>query len=864
MTREELYKMIEKRPLILDGATGSNLQKAGMPTGVCPELWIMEHEEVLIELQKAYVEAGADILYAPTFSGNREKLKEYSLDGRTEEINKTLVSISKKAAGDRALVAGDMTMTGVTLEPVGTMPLETLIDIYKEQARYLYEAGVDLFVVETMMSLAETRAAVIAIRETCNLPVMASMTFQEDGRTLYGTDPVTAVVVLQSIGADVIGVNCSTGPEQMLPVVRKMKEYAEVPIMVKPNAGLPELVDGETVYPMDAEEFASWGPAFVEAGAGLLGGCCGTTPEHIRRLAETVKDLAVLPPDNRHPAMLASERKSQEILLDGNFLIIGERINPTGKKKLQQELREGRLHMVEEMAEQQEEMGAHILDINMGTNGIDEKEMMLKAIQKVTMVSDLPLCIDTSYVEVMEAALRAYPGRALVNSISMEKEKIEKLLPLVKKYGAMFILLPLSDKGLPESLEEKKTLIHQVLEQAEACGISRSRVIVDGLVTTIGANKKAALETLETIRYCKEELGLCTTVGLSNISFGLPERAYVNGAFAAMAIQNGLTMAIANPSNALLMGLSYASDLLQNKPQADIAYIEQVKRMEEKQAASAGPAGVAGNTESGKVGYAGSNGADAAGAANQANTMPSNASGSSGGVGNPQDAQSRSTSTLKSQSAGSDTAERTPVFEAVLKGNVEEIVDRVKVALAGGSSPKEILDSMLIPAINEVGRLFDIQAYFLPQLIASANAMKEGIGYLEPLLQEDSDGEEKPVIVIATVEGDIHDIGKNLVALMLKNYGYQVYDLGKDVPAEKIIAAAEEHDASIIALSALMTTTMMRMKDTIRLRNKRNLKAKVIIGGAVTTQSFADEIGADGYSKDAAEAVKLVQSLLGE
>lgn len=864
MTREELYKMIEKRPLILDGATGSNLQKAGMPTGVCPELWIMEHEEVLIELQKAYVEAGADILYAPTFSGNREKLKEYSLDGRTEEINKTLVSISKKAAGDRALVAGDMTMTGVTLEPVGTMPLETLIDIYKEQARYLYEAGVDLFVVETMMSLAETRAAVIAIRETCNLPVMASMTFQEDGRTLYGTDPVTAVVVLQSIGADVIGVNCSTGPEQMLPVVRKMKEYAEVPIMVKPNAGLPELVDGETVYPMDAEEFASWGPAFVEAGAGLLGGCCGTTPEHIRRLAETVKDLAVLPPDNRHPAMLASERKSQEILLDGNFLIIGERINPTGKKKLQQELREGRLHMVEEMAEQQEEMGAHILDINMGTNGIDEKEMMLKAIQKVTMVSDLPLCIDTSYVEVMEAALRAYPGRALVNSISMEKEKIEKLLPLVKKYGAMFILLPLSDKGLPESLEEKKTLIHQVLEQAEACGISRSRVIVDGLVTTIGANKKAALETLETIRYCKEELGLCTTVGLSNISFGLPERAYVNGAFAAMAIQNGLTMAIANPSNALLMGLSYASDLLQNKPQADIAYIEQVKRMEEKQAASAGPAGVAGNTESGKVGYAGSNGADAAGAANQANTMPSNASGSSGGVGNPQDAQSRSTSTLQSQSAGSDTAERTPVFEAVLKGNVEEIVDRVKVALAGGSSPKEILDGMLIPAINEVGRLFDIQAYFLPQLIASANAMKEGIGYLEPLLQEDSDGEEKPVIVIATVEGDIHDIGKNLVALMLKNYGYQVYDLGKDVPAEKIIAAAEEHDASIIALSALMTTTMMRMKDTIRLRNKRNLKAKVIIGGAVTTQSFADEIGADGYSKDAAEAVKLVQSLLGE
>ena len=582
MTREELYRRLESGPIILDGATGSNLQKAGMPAGVCPELWILEHEDALLRLQQDFVEAGTDILYAPTFSGNREKLREYGLDARAEEMNKALVALSKKAAGGRALVAGDMTMTGVALEPTGPMKLEELIEIYKEQAGYLCEAGVDLFVVETMMSLAETRAAVLAIRETCDLPIIASMTFQEDGRTLYGTDPVTAVVVLQSIGADVIGVNCSTGPEQMLTLVRKMKEYAEVPLLVKPNAGLPELVDGETVYPMGAEEFASFGPAFVEAGAGLLGGCCGTTPKHIRCLADAVRGLPVLPPDNRHPAMLASERKSQEILLDGNFLIIGERINPTGKKRLQQELREGKLHIVEEMAEQQEEMGAHILDINMGTNGIDEKEMMLRAIRKVTMVSDLPLCIDTSYVDVMEAALRAYPGRALVNSISMEKEKIEKLLPLVKKYGAMFILLPLSDRGLPESLEEKKTLIHQVLERAEACGIDRSRIIVDGLVTTIGANKKAALETLETIRYCKEELGLCTTVGLSNISFGLPERAYVNGAFAAMAVQSGLTMAIANPSNALLMGLAFASDLLQNKPQADLAYIEQVQRMEEK------------------------------------------------------------------------------------------------------------------------------------------------------------------------------------------------------------------------------------------------------------------------------------------
>lgn len=837
MTREELYKRIEERPLILDGATGSNLQKAGMPTGVCPELWIMEHEEALIRLQEEYVEAGTDILYAPTFSGNREKLKEYGLSDRTEEINKRLVAISKKAAKDRALVAGDMTMTGVALEPVGPMKLEELIDIYKEQARYLFEAGVDLFVVETMMSLAETRAAVIAIREVCDLPVMASMTFQEDGRTLYGTDPVTAVVVLQSIGADVIGVNCSTGPEQMLPVVRKMKEYADVPLLVKPNAGLPELVEGETIYPMSAEEFASFGPAFVEAGAGLLGGCCGTTPEHIAQLAGRVRGLATVPPENRHPIMLASERKSQEILPDGPFLIIGERINPTGKKRLQQELREGRLDLVEEMAEEQEELGAHILDINMGTNGIDEKEMMLKAIQKVSMVSDLPLCIDTSYVEVMEAALRAYPGRALVNSVSMEKEKVEKLLPLVRKYGAMFILLPLSDKGLPKSPEEKKELIHQLLARAAACGIGKNRIIVDGLVTTVGANKQAALETLETIRYCKEELGLCTAVGLSNISFGLPERSYVNGAFAAMAIQNGLTMAIANPSNDLLMGLACAADLLKDKPQADETYITRVQQIKERQTFAAHTSG---NVPAG------------AGATEQQMAA---------GTGRQQAASEASSGTLDSGAKTAASAQ-TPVFEAVLKGRKNGIVEKVQEELARGTAAKDILDGQLIPAINEVGRLFDVQAYFLPQLIASANAMKEAIGYLEPLLQEGGDTDEKPVIVIATVEGDIHDIGKNLVALMLKNYGYQVYDLGKDVPAEKIIAAAEEYGASIIALSALMTTTMMRMKDTIRLRNEKKMDVRVIIGGAVTTQSFADEIGADGYSKDAAEAVKLVQSLL--
>ena len=821
MTREELYQLLESGPVILDGATGSNLQKKGLKPGVCPEKWILDHEDALMDLQKAFVKAGSRILYAPTFTGNRVKLAEYGLEESMVEINQRLVALSKKAAAGQAFVAGDLTMTGLSLEPIGPMKLEDLIDIYNEQASILEEAGCDLFVVETMMSLAETRAAVIAIKEVSQLPVMVSMTFQEDGRTLYGTDPVTALVVLQSLGADVVGLNCSTGPAEMLSLLKEMKEYAQVPLLAKANAGLPILVDGKTTYPMAVEEFASYGPAFVEAGAAFLGGCCGTTPKHIEALAEKVKGLSVKGIKNQHPMVLASERSYQEICLGGKLLIIGERINPTGKKKLQEELRSGRLDLVEEMAISQEENGAHILDLNMGTNGIDEKETMLRAIEKVTMVSKLPLCIDTSYVEVMEAALRAYPGRALINSISLEEEKIRRLLPLVKKYGAIFILLPLSDAGLPKSLEEKLQIIHTILKKAQDLGIDRSQIIVDGLVSTVGANKKAAKETLETIRYCTEELHLCTTVGLSNISFGLPERPYVNAAFAAMAVQSGLTMAIANPSNDLLMGISLASDLLQEKENSDLTYIKHVQDRSEKR-----------TREMAKL------------PARDKVSEPSPARDSG-----------------RSYSEESPSSKH-PIFQAVVKGNKNHIVSLVEDGLKKGMSAKDILDDLLIPGINEVGRLFDQQYYFLPQLISSAKAMEEAIHFLEPMLKADQKNERKPTIVIATVEGDIHDIGKNLVALMLRNYGYQVIDLGKDVPADVIIDTARKEDAAIIALSALMTTTMMRMKDVVQLRDEKKLSAKIMIGGAVTTQSFADEIGADGYSTDAADAVKLVESLL--
>lgn len=815
MTREAFRELVKKGPVLLDGATGTNLQKAGMPVGVCPEQWILENSEVLIDLQKRYVEAGTDILFAPTFTASRIKLKEYGLEDHLEEMNRKLVALSKEAAkGTNALVAGDLTMTGEQLYPLGDLMFEDLVDVYKEQAKIIAEAGADLFVVETMMSLQECRAAVLAIREVCDLPVMVSLTYNEDGRTLYGTDPVTAVVVMQSLGADAVGMNCSTGPEAMLEPIAKMAEYATIPLLAKPNAGMPELIDGQTVFNVEPEEFAEVGKKLVEEGAAIIGGCCGTTPEHIRALKEAVKGIPVKAPLQTKRRMLTSERKSVEITLDGRFMVIGERINPTGKKKLQAELKEGSLNLVRTMALEQEENGASILDINMGMNGIDEKEMMLRTIYEVTSTVDCPLCIDSSHVDIIEAALCIYPGRALINSISLEKEKFEKLLPIAKKYGAMFILLPLSDEGLPKDSAEKHGIIRTIMDEAVRIGMAKEDIIVDGLVATIGANPNAALECFETFSYCKNALELPTACGLSNISFGLPERTYVNTAFLTMAIANGLTMAIANPSQELLMNAAFASDMLLNKKESDIRYIERMNFLSEK--------------------YAGMERV-------MVQKTPAGTSAAGGEI--------------RKESTGSG------VFQAVLKGNKEHVLEEVKKMLDGGAKPDEIINEHLIAAINEVGELFDKKKYFLPQLISSANTMKLAIEYLEPMLER-SNTEAMATIVVATVEGDIHDIGKNLVVLMLKNYGYHVIDLGKDVPADVIVDTAMNEGAKVIGLSALMTTTMMRMKDVVELAKEKGCTAKIVIGGAAITESFSDEIGADGYSKDAAECVKLVERLL--
>ncbi|WP_024866604.1 homocysteine S-methyltransferase family protein [Butyrivibrio sp. FCS014] len=840
MNRQQFLEFAKGKVLILDGATGTNLMKAGLPSGVCPEAWILEHKDVMMDLQRRYAGSGANIVYAPTFTGNRIKLAEFGLEKDIEKINTELVKLAREAVGPDVLVAGDVTMTGRQLKPVGDLDFEELIEVYKQQISILQKAGCDIIVVETMMSLQECRAALIAAKEISDMAVMVTMTFEADGRTLFGSTAEAGAICLESLGACAVGANCSTGPDKMEEIIRDMARVTNIPIIAKPNAGLPKVTpDGSTEYDMAPEVFVEEMERLIKAGASIIGGCCGTTPEFIAGLSARYKgEMKIEPVDEEGRPLarkinghryLCSERRALSFDLDDLFMIVGERINPTGKKKLQKELLEGSLDMVSEFARSQEQEGASILDINVGMGGIDEKDMMLKVLEEVMTITDLPLCIDSSSAEVMEAALRIYPGRALINSISLEKGKAEAFLPLARKYGAMFILLPLSPEGLPKDTDEKISNIKELSQKAYDMGLTIEDIIVDGLVATVGADPKAALNTLDTIEYCHEN-GFATVGGLSNISFGLPERSNVNTAFLTMAIEKGLTMAIANPAQEMLVNAAFASDLLMNKEGADLRYIQRMQLY-----------------------------AAAREAAKEAAREAAN---------NPVASVSVATQMLGTAPAKEDVSFPGDniidiIKQDVIDGARRKIEKDTKKAVEMGVEPKAILDEALMPAINEVGDYFDKGKFFLPQLIAGAEAMKISIGILEPLLQKDADPDKKlPTVIIATVHGDIHDIGKNLVALMLKNYGFNVIDLGKDVPAEVIIKAAKDNDACVIALSALMTTTMKEMKNVIELARKEQVKARIMVGGAVVTEEYSQEIGADGYSADAAEAVRVIKKIL--
>ncbi len=810
MTKEKFKKLCSEKIVILDGATGTLLQKNGMPTGVCPEQWVLENPEVIKNIGKKYIESGSDIIYACSFGGNKIKLDEFGLGNKTYEINKKLALLSKEAAnesGKDVYVAGDLSPTGKLIAPLGDGDFEEIVEAYSEQVRGLVDGGVDLFVVETMINIQEARCAVLAIRKISSLPIMVSMTFEDNGRTLTGTDPVSALITLGALGIDAFGVNCGSGPDKVIKILKKLKPYSSIPLLAKPNAGLPSLVNGKTVFTMDSEEFGSFAAPLVNEGANIIGGCCGTDYEFISQLKENTKDKI---PQNLSETGINGMISSNRSFVDTNnrekTLIIGERINPTGKKKLQRLIVDRNYSEIINIAEEQKKSGADILDVNVGMANINEEMVMEEVVSLLAYQNSLPLCIDSSNPRVIEKALRIYPGRALVNSVSLEETKLKEILPVVKFYGAMVICLPLSDTGLPKNFDERIKNVKLLIEECEKLSINKDDLIVDGLVMTVSSSQSSGRDTLNTIKWCSDN-NIKTVVGLSNVSFGLPQRSIVNSCFMAIAAFNGLTMAIANPSVTSVMDMKHSGDVISGRDKNGLGYIEKY-----------------GEVVSVKK--------------------------------TPAKIFKEEMENLEKSDINTDKA-----YVAIIKGDKKNIVEIIKSCLDSGISPSSLIDNHLIKAITKVGDLFEEQIYFLPQLILSASAMEKGFEFLKPLLKVDKKENKKLTIALATVKGDIHDIGKNILALMLRNNGYKVIDLGNDVSYEKIKECVINNKVDIVGLSALMTTTMVEMKKVIDALAEDKINVKVMVGGAVITEDYAKSIGADGYAKDAAAGVKWVKSV---
>jgi 5-methyltetrahydrofolate--homocysteine methyltransferase len=794
----KVQNLLRKQVIVLDGATGTELQKRGLPSGVCPEIWCLENPDIISDVHASYAKAGAQIVYTCTFGANRFKLKQYGVKQDVYSVNRELSRLAKKACGKKALVAGDIGPTGLFVEPFGPLAFEEAVDVFKEQVRGLIDGGCDLIVIETMIDIQETRAALLAVKELADIFTIVSMTYEKDGHTLGGTPPESALVTLQSLGADVVGCNCSAGPEQMIDFIAAMRPYATVPLLAKPNAGMPRLEGLKTVFDMDAKSFAAFGRKLATAGANLLGGCCGTSPAHIQALASALAGRKPASPRRQSLSALSSARSFLAIREDEPLYLVGERINPTGKKALQQELTEGKLSIIRQMAQEQEAQGASLLDVNIGQPGIDEIQTIKNVIGLLSTTSRLPLAIDSSRVETIEAALRIYPGRMLINSISGEKEKLARLLPLAARYGAMFILLPLTDGDIPQTAKKRQAVIESIFRKAGKFGFTKDDFIVDGLTMAVASDAQAARETLATLAWCKKTFKCKTILGLSNVSFGMPGRPWLNAAFLAMAQYCGLSMAIANPAGVEFMNVKKAGDALTAREKASTHYIQHFTQTPATPAAPQTPA-----------------------------------------------------SQLKAEEK---------VAAAIQDGDRERICALIDEALQSGISASRLVDDFMIPAIVRVGELYEKKIYFLPQLMAAAEAMKKALAHLDPLLKKTA-ATGKGKVILATVRGDIHDIGKNIVALLLKNYGYCVIDLGKDVPDQTILDAARKEKPDVIGLSALMTTTMVHMKDVITLARAQGLQTDFLVGGAVVTRDYARSIGAH-FARDGVEAVKVVGRII--
>ncbi|MGM0471719.1 MAG: homocysteine S-methyltransferase family protein [Bacillota bacterium] len=805
----EIIEELSEEVLLFDGAMGTQLQEAGLKTDEAPESWNLEHPEEIKKIHQNYLAAGSDMIQTNTFGANRLKLANYDLAERVEEINQAAVNLAQEISEDN-YIAGSVGPLGKLLEPMGNLTFREGVEIFKEQIEVLIESGVDIISLETMTDLQELRAAVIAVKEVDeHFPIIAAMTFDQDLRTLSGTTPQVAAAVLESLGVDVIGANCSLGPEGILEVLIEFKAATDKPLIVQPNAGLPQMVEGETIFDQSPAEMADYIAKFVEQGANIVGGCCGTTPDHIRAFAQELAETEVLDYSVEQNFKLTSRSDVINLENESHSLIIGERINPSARDGMTEELREEKLDLVTQEINSQVEAGAKVLDINVGGGaGIDGAKMMRRIVNKVQATSQVSVCIDTTDPEVLEAGLETFAGKALINSVTGEDESLERVLPLAKKYGANLICLALDEDGIPSTAEGRLEIARKIKRRAAEYGIPAENLLIDTLVLTASTKQEEVMATLEAIKLVKNELGLKTVLGISNVSYGLPCKPLLNQTFLAMALGYGLDAYLVDPLNQGIRNTILAGDVLANRDPSAQSYIAAFQVEED------------------------------------------------GGADDEQEAEKEDS--MDSETAGSSLS---AVKQAVLNGNQEEIIELIK-SILDQFKPQEIMNEGLIPAIKEVGNKYDSGEYFLPQLMASAETMKQGFQFLKDKLDSGDSQGSKGKVLLATVKGDVHDIGKNIVKIVLENHNFTVVDLGKDVPAEEIVQTAQEEEVDVVGLSALMTTTMVEMETVIELLAQEGIEVKVILGGAVVDESYTNEIGADDYALDAISAVKKIENLL--
>ena len=847
VVRKPLLQRLGKEWLFFDGGTGSILQEKGLKGGELPERWNLTRPEDIIDLHCGYLKAGCDIFNTNTFGANALKFPGPGTDAGTEEhgelrrIVETAVALAKEARrrADRedAYIALDIGPTGRLLQPLGDLPFERAVEIFGEVVRIGAAAGADLVLIETMSDSYESKAAVLAAKENCDLPVLITNVYDKSGKLLTGGTVDSTVAMLEGLRVDGLGVNCGMGPEQMIPIVQRMTEVASVPILVNPNAGLPRSEKGRTVYDVDPESFAEWMKKIAAMGVQAVGGCCGTTPEHIRRTVQAVRGSAgmrrgsgadggenyaetgteqgipFVPNTKKGLTVVSSFSRAVEI--GKKPVIIGERINPTGKKKFKEALRANNIEYILAEGLNQEESGAHILDVNVGLPEIDEPQMMATVVSRLQSILPLPLQIDTSDPIAMERGMRLYNGKPMVNSVNGKKESIESVFPLVRKYGGVVVGLVLDEDGIPETADGRMAVAEKIYEAADRYGVPREDVVIDGLAMTISSDTKGALTTLETLRRVRDELHGHTILGVSNISFGLPQRSVINAHFLTMALQMGLSCAIMNPGNEDMMCAYRAFLALSDMDPQCMGYIEAYANAQRTTVTTAPAAGT------------GSTAAEAAG-------------------NRPQQASA-------AMSLG----------DSIRRGMAGSAADAARALLEAGRPALNLINEELIPALDFVGKGFEKGTIFLPQLLMSAEAAKAAFEVVKETMQ-DQKQETKGRIILATVKGDIHDIGKNIVKVMLENYSFEVIDLGKDVAPETIVETAVREKISLVGLSALMTTTVVSMEETIRLLREQKPDTKVVVGGAVMTQEYADSIGADCYAPDAMATVHFAEEVFGK